>query len=399
MESGGEATPLLLGSGATPARIHPIFLRWAPFAVGGAGLTALIVGTLVGILALPTQAPQPVEQIAVNFGADATSTLVISWASFSARADAGVRWGLSPSSLTGFAVAASRTYVEPTDPTYTSPVLYNATITDLAPNTRVFYRVGNSAVLNVSTSVAVGAPIHIALLGDLGTTGNSSDTVAAIMAAHGAVPFQAALLVGDLSYADGTQSVWDEWGRLVEPLASTIPMLTAVGNHEWFDSRNDHSFRAFVARTHNPAHGPDGNRTFFSIDLGLIHLVVLSGYCSEMTTYNAPQQPLPCFAPGSPQLTWLRADLGSVDRTRPPWVVASVHQPCVHTTPLRCLPWSATSGAQPPPPTSFFERPPPPSSLPADGPTATTRTALQRKGFPLKRPSRTRCTKATSTSS
>lgn len=335
MESGGEATPLLLGSGtATPSRFHP--LKWAPLAVGGAGLTALIVGTLVGILALPTQAPQPVEQIAVNFGADATSTLVVSWASFSARADAGVRWGLSPTSLTGFAVAASRTYVEPTDPTYTSPTLYNATITNLAPNTRVFYRVGDSALLNVSTSVAVGAPTHIAILGDLGTTGNSSDTVAAIVAAHGVVPFQAALLVGDLSYADGTQSVWDEWGRLVEPLASTIPMLTAVGNHEWFDQK-DHSFRAFVARTHNPAYGPDGNGTFFSIDLGLVHLVVLSGYCPLMVTYNAPQQPLPCFAPGSPQLTWLRADLASVDRARTPWVVASVHQPCVRPTPLRCL--------------------------------------------------------------
>lgn len=28
------------------------------------------------------------------------------------------------------------------------------------------------------------------------------------------------------------QPKWDQWGRLTEPLLSTIPTLTVVGNHE-----------------------------------------------------------------------------------------------------------------------------------------------------------------------
>ena len=42
----------------------------------------------------------------------------------------------------------------------------------------------------------------------------------------------AAVIVGDLSYADCDQARWDSWGRLAEPLSSELPLLTLAGNHE-----------------------------------------------------------------------------------------------------------------------------------------------------------------------
>ena len=44
--------------------------------------------------------------------------------------------------------------------------------------------------------------------------------------------FSAAVLIGDLSYAVGYQSVWDEFCEQITPWASQVPLLTQFGNHE-----------------------------------------------------------------------------------------------------------------------------------------------------------------------
>ena len=49
----------------------------------------------------------------------------------------------------------------------------------------------------------------------------------------GAGVVDAAFLFGDLSYATGYGSVWDEWGEQITPWASRVPFLTCVGNHEY----------------------------------------------------------------------------------------------------------------------------------------------------------------------
>jgi hypothetical protein len=37
---------------------------------------------------------------------------------------------------------------------------------------------------------------------------------------------------GDLSYADGEQSIWDQWATMVEPIAARVPWMIGFGNHE-----------------------------------------------------------------------------------------------------------------------------------------------------------------------
>ena len=37
--------------------------------------------------------------------------------------------------------------------------------------------------------------------------------------------------LGDLSYAKGAAHIWDEWMEMIEPFASRIPLMIAIGNH------------------------------------------------------------------------------------------------------------------------------------------------------------------------
>jgi acid phosphatase type 7 len=39
--------------------------------------------------------------------------------------------------------------------------------------------------------------------------------------------------LGDVSYANGDQRVWDVYGRMIEPFARTTPWMLAIGNHEY----------------------------------------------------------------------------------------------------------------------------------------------------------------------
>ena len=88
----------------------------------------------------------------------------------------------------------------------------------LAPSSTVYYKVGDdangwSSVKSITVPRARGArgavPMRIAFVGDLGITGNSSSTVAHVLANHADIPLEATVHVGDLSYADQTEGVWN----------------------------------------------------------------------------------------------------------------------------------------------------------------------------------------------
>lgn len=98
----------------------------------------------------------------------------------------------------------------------------------------------------------------------------------------------------------------------------------------------------FRARSNNPViDKANPNSTYYSLEIGLIHFVVLQGYCPVMPTYK--MNPNPCLMQGSPQYAWLRADLSAVDRLRTPWVVVVLHQPFVNSNSRHSI---ATEGVQ-----------------------------------------------------
>jgi hypothetical protein len=42
--------------------------------------------------------------------------------------------------------------------------------------------------------------------------------------------FQLVIILGDLCYAKGSYDLWDEWGKMVEPVAAIRPMMVAPGS-------------------------------------------------------------------------------------------------------------------------------------------------------------------------
>ncbi len=40
------------------------------------------------------------------------------------------------------------------------------------------------------------------------------------------------LHVGDISYANGDPDIWDSFMDGIEPVASRVPYMVAIGNHE-----------------------------------------------------------------------------------------------------------------------------------------------------------------------
>lgn len=142
--------------------------------------------------------------------------------------------------------------------------------------------------------------------------------------------------VGDLAYAgiatnipllnitsgDEWEPIWDLWGAQIEPLASRMPYMTGVGNHE--------SFYNYVAFRHRfrmpgPESGGEGN-FWFSFDMGNVHVTSLS------TEHD--------YSPGSAQLRWLEQDLARAvaNRARVPWLVVTGHRPMYCSDQVRAQP-------------------------------------------------------------
>jgi hypothetical protein len=202
-----------------------------------------------------------------------------------------------------------------TAPFYTSPYLYHATLTGLAPGQQYYYKVGDAtsgyaAVLPFISHPGVGAalPHTFALVGDPGQTANSASTFEHVRVSSS----NSIVIVGDLSYADQDESRWDSWGVLVANISSSLPTMVQVGNHE---QEALSGFTAYAARFNMPAPSKlnDVNHVWYSINIASAHWIHLSNYHP--------------FEAGSEQYTWLKADLAAIDRSVTPWVFVNTHAP------------------------------------------------------------------------
>jgi hypothetical protein len=212
----------------------------------------------------PRARPPSPEQIALAASADPTS-LWVSWVTGRAQVGshltpldpAAVRsevwYGERPSSAghphqhvaTGSAEVYSQLYPYPGLLNYTSGVIHHVRLVNLTPSTHYYYRCGDSSLrlegglsdersFRTLPAPAPGAyPRRVALVGDLGLTGNSTSTVEHLAKNDPSL----ILMVGDMVYANqyrttgGTgvpcfscsfpdapiresyQPRWDGWGR------------------------------------------------------------------------------------------------------------------------------------------------------------------------------------------
>ena len=220
-----NASSLPIGSWGVPKPARASCGASRALLVGGSlaalAIAAMVVGLVVGLSGRSSSSGSgPVAQMPSQFwiryyNGSSTTKIQISFAASVNDASATVTYGSRANVLNLSAGCSTASYVYPAAG-YASPFIYTCILdaallgTSFLPGSKLFYQVAASALLTASpvasfpTHPGVGVPdVVLALLGDLGTTGNSSDTVSHMAADPD--PISAVVHVGDLSYADGAQ--------------------------------------------------------------------------------------------------------------------------------------------------------------------------------------------------
>ncbi|KAJ7525705.1 hypothetical protein O6H91_17G062300 [Diphasiastrum complanatum] len=217
--------------------------------------------------------------------------------------------------------------------------IHSALLTGLLPSSTYTYRYGSDLVgwslyTNFTTppAPAGSATVRFIAYGDMGKAERdgsiehyiqpgSLQVIDAVTAEVLAGNVDAIFHIGDISYATGFIAEWDFFLEMIHPVASKVPYLTAIGNHERdfpesgsFYTTTDSGGECGVPyETHfqMPIQGKD--MPWYSIELGPVHFTIMS------TEHN--------WTLGSDQYNWIANDLASVNRTRTPWLIFTGHRP------------------------------------------------------------------------
>jgi predicted phosphodiesterase len=152
----------------------------------------------------------------------------------------------------------------------------------------------------------------------------SGETTNGIIADMQRKDYDLVLHIGDISYAVGYAVRWEQFFEQIQPIATQIPYMVAIGNHEfdyvgqpfnpvWANYSDDSRGECgvpFDSRFVMPANGQGD--LWYSIDYPLLHVVVIS------TEHD--------FTTGSEQLQWIEQDLASVNRSEK-WIILTGHRP------------------------------------------------------------------------
>lgn len=185
-----------------------------------------------------------------------------------------------------------------------------ASMTGLTPGEEVTYRVGSggdwSEEFTFTPIDSSAQHFEWISVGDHGDSSEAMDVSEAIIADSKA---QMVTIAGDISYADGEQTAWDDWFNFQQDSMAVIPWVTAVGNHE---NEPGYGFTPYEHRFDSDGLA-ESEIFWYSRDVPGVHMVFMS-------TEHDYQQ-------GSTQYNWLEQDLSSVNRDVTPFVIVYGHKP------------------------------------------------------------------------
>ncbi|CAE5957401.1 unnamed protein product [Arabidopsis arenosa] len=126
--------------------------------------------------------------------------------------------------------------------------------------------------------------------------------------------------IGDICYANGYLSQWDQFTAQIEPIASTVPYMVASGNHErvWPNSGSFYQGLDSGGECGVPAqtmfYVPAENRAkfWYSSDYGMFR------FCVANTELD--------WREGTEQYNFIEHCLASVDRQKQPWLIFLAHR-------------------------------------------------------------------------
>uniref|UniRef100_A0A7R9UZ11 Purple acid phosphatase n=1 Tax=Chlamydomonas euryale TaxID=1486919 RepID=A0A7R9UZ11_9CHLO len=273
------------------------------------------------------------------------SEMMVQWTSHNASSPL-VRWGASPGRLDLEARAESDAYSDKdmcggtatSNGWVHSGTQHWAVLRGLERGRRYYYSFGDAAWGFSAPASFVAAPnhgdmVHVLLTADVGQGEADGANVVALntqqMASLNTTRLLAAdapgysLLIhnGDISYAEGFSTQWDNFFTQIEPVAARMPYMAVPGNHErdwpgtggrWdVEDSGGECGVAFERRVRMPLPGPD--KWWYAFDWGPVHFL-------QYSTEHA-------FEPGSEQYDFIEHDLQTIDRAKTPWVVVGGHRP------------------------------------------------------------------------
>ncbi|XP_068659967.1 probable inactive purple acid phosphatase 27 isoform X2 [Aristolochia californica] len=214
------------------------------------------------------------------------------------------------------------------DPGY----IHSAVMTGLKPSATYSYKYGSDSVgwseqINFKTPPAGGSnELQFLAYGDMGKAPRdlsiehfiqpgSISVAEAITEEVARGKVDSIFHIGDISYATGFLVEWDYFLHLITPIASGVPYMTAIGNHERdflnsgsvYGSPDSGGECGVPYETYFPMPTLGKDKPWYSIEQGSVHFSVIS------TEHD--------WNEGSEQYEWIKKDLGSVNRARTPWIV------------------------------------------------------------------------------
>ena len=309
-------------------------------AAGSAGL-ALAVPPVFWRQAASAGAPPP-AQVHLEFGADPSSEMTVSWATSAAVLNPRVRYGPTTADLDGVVAAEMMSFKDAHSGT--TVFCHHARLGGLAPDRSYAYQVeqdGTTPVGSAFVTAPVGRkPFRFTSFGDQ-CTGTPADAIAAPQGNWVVAQVEAAnplfnLVNGDLSYANSLGSgsnpaydrstVWDHWFTNNMPSAMNRPWMPALGNHENEAGNGAQGLQAYLSRFALP---PNGSRSFqanwYAFTVGAVRFVTVD--TNDVVYSTDFDFPILGYT-GGEQRTWLEAELAA-SRSDPDidWIVVFVHYP------------------------------------------------------------------------
>ncbi|XP_020216187.1 probable inactive purple acid phosphatase 1 [Cajanus cajan] len=126
--------------------------------------------------------------------------------------------------------------------------------------------------------------------------------------------------IGDISYANGYLSQWDQFTAQVEPIASTVPYMIASGNHErdwpgtgsFYENMDSGGECGVLAQTMFYTPALNRAKLWYSIDYGMFR------FCIADTEHD--------WREGTEQYKFIEHCLATVDRQKQPWLIFLAHR-------------------------------------------------------------------------